>query len=195
MPHILSLFIIFISFFDMFLLTNDILSVNIKKIKFLNIWRINMNKKYSENKLIVFTRYLILFMLVSGVVVLITLPFTLNMCKKYDYNGLSKHFYPILTIIAFCGVMALLILWQLKKIFDTVISNDCFVNENVKSLNKMSIYSILISIAMFIRIFIKPTLASAAMVLTFLIASLFSRILATVFESAIAYKTENDFTI
>ena len=91
--------------------------------------------------------------------------------------------------------MALLILWQLKKIFDTVISNDCFVNENVKSLNKMSIYSILISIAMFIRLLIKPTLASAAMVLTFLIASLFSRILATVFESAIAYKTENDFTI
>ena len=154
-----------------------------------------MNNTYSNNKLIIFTRYLILFMLSGGVVVLTTLPFTLKLSQKYEYNGVTKHYYPILIILAFCGVMALLILWQLKKIFDTVISNDCFVTANVKSLNKMSVYSILISFAMLMRCFLKPTLASASMFLTFLIASLFSRILATVFENAIAYKLENDLTI
>ena len=39
------------------------------------------------------------------------------------------------------------------------------------------------------------TLAALAMVIVFVIAGLFSKVLAQVFDRAVSYKLENDFTI
>ena len=46
-----------------------------------------------------------------------------------------------------------------------------------------------------IRLFLAMTPAAMVEVLVFLIAGLFSRVLADVFEQAVTYKLENDLTI
>ncbi|MBE5957258.1 MAG: DUF2975 domain-containing protein [Lachnospiraceae bacterium] len=154
-----------------------------------------MNTENSVNKLIYFTRLIVLFLFGFGIITILSLPFSIKWYIEHFETTSKDYYYAFVLIFAFCGVMALLILWQLKKMLDTVISNDCFVLSNVVSLNKMSVYSILITIAMVIRCIFTPTFTAACMVLTFFIASLFSKILAMVFESAVNYKIENDLTI
>ena len=46
-----------------------------------------------------------------------------------------------------------------------------------------------------LNVFLYVTLASLTMILVFLIAGLFSRVLAQVFDRAVSYKEETDFTI
>ena len=77
----------------------------------------------------------------------------------------------------------------------TVLHESCFVYENVKSLNHMSITSLCIIVMFILKLIFNPTPATAVIILTFFIAALFSRVLAHVFAQAISYKEENDLTI
>ncbi len=79
--------------------------------------------------------------------------------------------------------------------FKTVIADDCFVRSNVTSLKKMSIYSVGIVFFMAVKCLFNITLATMAIMMVFIIAGLFSRVLAQVFDKAVAYKLENDLTI
>lgn len=59
----------------------------------------------------------------------------------------------------------------------------------------MSGYSMLIAWITLLRLLVVITPAAIVIVLVFFIAGLFSRVLSEVFEEAVAYKLENDFTI
>lgn len=63
------------------------------------------------------------------------------------------------------------------------------------SLKRMSVYSFCIAGLTVIRLFLAMTPAAMVEVLVFLIAGLFSRVLADVFDQAVTYKLENDLTI
>ncbi|GFI44616.1 hypothetical protein IMSAGC018_02297 [Lachnospiraceae bacterium] len=76
-----------------------------------------------------------------------------------------------------------------------MIQESCFVYENVKSLNTMSVLSLCIVVMFFIKICVLPTPATGVIVLVFFIASLFCEVLAYVFDKAVNYKEENDLTI
>lgn len=52
-----------------------------------------------------------------------------------------------------------------------------------------------ITILWIIKLFFNPTPAALVIIIVFFIAALFSQVLACVFNQAIAYKEENDFTI
>ena len=79
--------------------------------------------------------------------------------------------------------------------FKTVIDDDCFIHENVKSLEKMSSYSFFIAVITSCRLFIFITPSIFIIILVFVIAGLFSKVLAGVFDKAVTYKLENDLTI
>ena len=79
--------------------------------------------------------------------------------------------------------------------FSSVLNDDCFIRENVVSLQKMSIYSFFIAVITACRLFIYLTPAVLIVILVFVIAGLFSKVLAFVFERAVHYKEENDLTI
>ena len=76
-----------------------------------------------------------------------------------------------------------------------MLANDCFVEANVKSLDRMGTYSFLISLVTAGRLFLYLTPAVLIIILVFVIAGLFSKVLSRVFERAVAYKLENDLTI
>jgi hypothetical protein len=93
------------------------------------------------------------------------------------------------------GVFAIIILWELRNIFKTVISTDPFVRENVGSLKRMGICSFVIAAAMLSRLIFVITPAALVLVAVFTIAGLFSLVLSQVFDQAVTYKQENDLTI
>lgn len=142
-----------------------------------------------------FTKYILNIMFYSGIVVLVTLPLSLKYLGKYYSSMIMEHFLLMLIVFGISGICGLLIIYELRKMMCTVLNESCFVYENVKSLNHMSITSLCIIVMFIIKIVFLPTPATAVIILTFFIASLFSRVLAYVFAQAIDYKEENDLTI
>lgn len=147
-----------------------------------------------KDKLILFTKYLLDFMFYSGFIVILTLPLTIRFYGKFD-PYFAENFYTLCIAFFLAGVFAELIILELRKIFRSVLNDDCFIRENVVSLDRMSFYSFMIVIIMICRLFIYTTVAVLVVILVFMIAGLFSKVLARVFDKAVSYKLENDLTI
>ena len=147
-----------------------------------------------KDKLTLFTKYLLDFMFYAGFVVILTLPLTIRFYGKYN-SYFAENFYSLLVVFFLAGVFAELIIRELRKMFRSVLNDDCFVRENVVSLDRMSLYSFMIAIIMVCRLFIYTTVAVLVVILVFIIAGLFSKVLARVFDKAVTYKMENDLTI
>ena len=147
-----------------------------------------------EMKLAKLTKGILDFMFYSGIIVCVTLPLTLKLAGKYMPDFLT-FYYPLLVLFLASGIFAVLIILELRRMFSTVLKQDCFVEENVKSLKKMGTYSFCIAAISVIRLFIVITPAVLVVILVFIIAGLFSKVLSNVFEQAVTYKLENDLTI
>lgn len=142
-----------------------------------------------------FTKAVLDIMFVLGILITATLPFLLKTYGKYVELGIEKYIWQNSVVLGLCGIFSLMIVWELRKMFKTVIADDCFVRNNVTSLKKMSIYSVGIVFFMAVKCLFNITLATMAIMMVFIIAGLFSRVLAQVFDKAVTYKLENDLTI
>ena len=144
--------------------------------------------------LIKLTKTLLDFMYFGGFVVTASLPLTLKMLSTFS-EGLHEHLGEATIIYFVLGIAAIVILRELRKMFKTVVNNDCFVKENVVSLDKMCKWSFFIVLMSIVRTVVYVTPAMLVVILVFTIAGLFSKVLSFVFEEAVGYKEENDFTI
>ncbi|MCM1388399.1 MAG: DUF2975 domain-containing protein [Bacillus sp. (in: Bacteria)] len=147
-----------------------------------------------KDKITLFTKYMLDFMYYSGMLVIVTLPFSIRFYGKYN-SYFRNNYYSLLVVFFLAGIFAVLIIGELRKMFRSVINDDCFIRENVTSLERMSVYSFFISVIMACRLFIYITPAVFILILVFVIAGLFSKVLAQVFDRAVTYKLENDLTI
>lgn len=147
-----------------------------------------------KDRLTLYTKYLLDFMFYSGIAVILTPPLSIWFYGKIN-SYFRNNYYSLLVVFSLSGVFAALIIRELRKMFRTVLNNDCFIPENVKSLEKMSTYSFFIAVITACRLFIYITPAVFVIILVFVIAGLFSKVLAQVFDKAVAYKQENDLTI
>ena len=114
--------------------------------------------------------------------------------NPYD-SYFEVHLLSLSLIFMLSGILAVLIIRELRKMFRSVLNDDCFIRENVQSLNRMGTYSFLIVLITCFRLFLYLTPAVLVIILTFLIAGLFSKVLSQVFDRAVTYKLENDLTI
>lgn len=147
-----------------------------------------------KQKLTKWTKYLLDFMFYCGILVTVSLPFTIRWIGNYVVR--VKESYGELVMIYFVlGIAALVIVRELRKIFGTVLKENCFVRENVVSLRKMGNWSFFIVLMSVVRSVVYLTVALLVVILVFIIAGLFSKVLACVFEEAINYKEENELTI
>ncbi|AGX44653.1 DUF2975 domain-containing protein [Clostridium saccharobutylicum] len=111
----------------------------------------------------------------------------------------------LFSIVAYCCVLG--ICRELIKINSTLISKAPFVIENVKRMQKISVYLFIISAYVFTKDWLKfkahifaynfdkTGLNTDAEGLIFVLVGLFVLILAKIFENAIKIKDENDLTI
>lgn len=133
-------------------------------------------------------------MFYMGILVTASLPFSIKWIGKY-YEPVVENYQETVIIYFVLGVSALVLIRELRRIFRTVLDEDCFVMENVVSLRKMSNWSLFIAGMSVVRSIVYLTVAMLVVILVFIIAGLFSRVLAMVFEEAVRYKEENDLTI
>lgn len=147
-----------------------------------------------KDKLTLFTKYLLDLMYFAGIFVTVTLPFSIKFYGKYN-SYFRDNFYSLLVVLFLSGIFAVLIIHELRKMFRSVVNDDCFIRENVSSLDKMSTYSFCIALITTCRLFIYITPAVFIIILVFVIAGLFSKVLARVFDKAVTYKLDNDLTI
>lgn len=140
------------------------------------------------------TKYLLDFMFYAGIAVTATLPFTIKWVGQY-LPRLLEHYQEVVIIYFVLGIAALVLIRELRRIFGTVLAGDCFVRENVVSLRKMGNWSFFIALMSVVRSIVYLTVAMAVVILVFVIAGLFSKVLALVFEQAVSFKEENDLTI
>lgn len=141
-----------------------------------------------------FTKFILDFMYFAGIFVTATLPISIKFLGNY-IEFYNKYYYQQLVIFFIAGILAVLIIGELRKMFKSVLNEDCFVEENVISLRKMGTYSLLIALVTLIRACIHFTIAISVVILVFIIAGLFSKVLSSVFDKAVTYKLENDLTI
>lgn len=147
-----------------------------------------------KDKLTVFTKGILDFMFYAGILTTVLVPIIIKFYGRYNtYFG--ENFPELSLIFILSGIFAVLIIYELRKMFQTVLADNCFIMENVASLNKMGTYSFFIAVITACRLFLYLTPAVLVVILVFVIAGLFSKVLSHVFEKAVTYKLENDLTI
>lgn len=151
-------------------------------------------REMNRDRIIKITKYLVDFMFGAGIVVTLTLPWSIRWLGRY-LERLAESYGEIVTIYFVLGILALALIWELRKMFKTVLAKDCFVRENVASLKHMSYYSGLIVLMSLVRSIVYTTVAMLVVILVFVIAGLFCQVLAQIFDEAINYKEENELTI
>ena len=149
-----------------------------------------------KETVVLFTKYLLDFMYFAGMVVTVSLPWSVRwIMNLLHFEDFDAHYTEIVIIYFILGILAILILGELRKMFRTVLAEDCFVRDNVVSLQRMGTYSFIIAVICLLRTVLYMTIAMLTLVLVFVIAGLFSKVLAFVFDKAVDYKLENDLTI
>ena len=147
-----------------------------------------------KDKLTVFTKGMLDFLFYAGMLTTLLGPAMIRGYGRYN-RYFRENVLQLSVIFILAGIFAVLIIYELRKIFKTVLEDDCFVEENVVSLRKMGTYSFFIAAITSLRIFLYLTPAVMVVVLVFIIAGLFSKVLSQVFAKAVQYKLENDLTI
>lgn len=147
-----------------------------------------------KDKLTVFTKGMLDFLFYAGILTTLLVPAMIRGYGRYN-RYFRENVLQLSVIFILAGIFAVLIIYELRKIFKTVLEDDCFVEENVVSLRKMGTYSFFIAAITSLRIFLYLTPAVMVVVLVFIIAGLFSKVLSQVFAKVVQYKLENDLTI
>ena len=146
-----------------------------------------------QNRLVRFTKILLDVFFFIGFPTIAAVPYLVTAVARIPFP--SPVYFGVTLIMMASGVFALLILRELRKMFRTVMADDCFRRENVVSLSRMGWYSFAIAALYCIRLIIYPTPSALVIITVFVIAGLFSKVLSRVFDKAVTYKIENDLTI
>ncbi len=114
-------------------------------------------------------------------------------------------YWPVLTLFLLsCGTCTAVILWQGKRVLDTILKGDPFVLDNAKSLKRAAVCCFVISGAALVRVIwglayyqsIAPLLTyNALFVPIFLMGGLLFMVMSALFRQAAELKAENDLTI
>lgn len=147
-----------------------------------------------RDRITVFTKRLLDIMFYGGIMVTILVPLIIKTYGRIN-QYFANNFYQLSIIFIISGILAVMIIRELRKLFRTVLEGDCFIYENVSSLRKMGSYSFLIACVTSVRLLLYITPSVVIVILVFIIAGLFSKVLSQVFDKAVAYKLENDLTI
>lgn len=161
-----------------------------------------MLKKVSLKKVALVVYAMMIILMIVDVVTVAVLPWLVKLVVYMDigagyqsiinYDFMYKFFLAILYI---GGLLGLLVLNELRKMFKSCMSDDIFIHKNVKRLFRMSIASFLIALTFLAKVFLVNSFMTMVVVFVFLLASVFCLVLSLVFEEAVRHKEENDLTI
>lgn len=132
---------------------------------------------------------------IGGIAIFLSLPLCLKLVFDLITNTFDENYYFLLGFFYFTGIFAIILVYEMRKIFKNLNKGNPFIIENVKSLKSMAKASFIISVSYVVKIFFYPSILTIIMAMVFLILGLFLLILAEVFHQAVIVKEENDLTI
>lgn len=149
---------------------------------------------YKTNFINKLTKIVVEIFLYLGIVTVISVPFITP--KIIRYLNLSETLImPTIITLIFSGICAVFIIFELKKIFKTLVDGNPFVIENAIYLKNMSIAAFIISVIYILKLVYWFTFATVIIVIVFLVAGLFCLTLKDLFTQAVKFKEDNDLTI
>ena len=140
------------------------------------------------------TKVIVDITLVIGVICSVMAPLYINYIGgEYDYSLKTEIILSVALVL--CGVLAVYILWQVRKILKNVLKDNPFTEDTIKSLRKMAICSAVIDVVLLVKIIFIPAFASCVLVFAFGFATLLFLTLKDLFKQALFYKEENEGVI
>ena len=141
-----------------------------------------------------FTKLVLDILFVLGIAATVSVPWSFRLAAKL-YPELQRHISVQIVLFMLSAVGAVAIIYELRRMFHTVLAQDCFVRQNVKSLLRMAYEAFAIAAVTAVRALVVFTPATLLIIGVFFLAGLFSLVLSQVFDRAVSYKEENDLTI
>lgn len=99
------------------------------------------------------------------------------------------------SVLAASGICAVYILFQLKRMFRTLLGGNPFVEANISCFRRIAVACALVCLIYIVKSVLLFTYGSVVIAVVFLIGCLFCLTLKDIFKQAIALKEENDLTI
>ncbi|MDD3341698.1 MAG: DUF2975 domain-containing protein [Bacilli bacterium] len=142
-----------------------------------------------------FLLILMKIMFIVGIICSIFLPYLYDLFVVEEVPNFGEQ--TILYQIAFytCYIAALLIIFLMIRIFDLVYSGNPFIKKVVLEFKKIAVLFMFLAVVIAIKNIFIPTILSASVALITFIISLSFYVLSKVFEVAISYKQEIDYTV
>lgn len=133
--------------------------------------------------------------MLGGIVIIIALPFLLKWYMGIIFSSTSERYWFLLPFLYLSGFIALFILYQIRKVFKTLSHNNPFRMDNVKSFKRIAAASFAIAVLYLVKVIFFNSFLTMILAMVFIIAGLFSIVIAEVFHQAAIVKEENDLTI
>ena len=127
-----------------------------------------------NTKLVRFTKYMLDAMFYIGIVLTAAIPVLFYFFGNY-IEAFRKYYVFQCVIYMASGVMALLIVRELRKMFQTVLTENPFVMENAGSLRKMGKCSFMTAFLSIVRLPVSLTPATAVIIIVFTSRTLLHR--------------------
>ena len=147
-----------------------------------------------SNSVTRFTSALLAVMFYGGMASTCALPWIFRWGAQF-YPSLAQHYWLNTVLFMLSGAGAVCIIRELRRMFRTVLAEDCCVQQHVVSLRRMGYLGLAIALVTAVRLAVIFTPATVVIIVVFFIAALFSFVLSQVFDRAVKYKEENDLTI
>ena len=128
-----------------------------------------------------------------GIALTASLPWLLDYYGKLFWNDLGTDYIRILIVLYPSALMALTVVWQLRRILASVNRGTPFSLTNARRVKIVSVCCCVVGILFLIGIV--PSLLAPLLGLAFLFFSALALVLSELVKQAVVYKEENDLTI
>lgn len=141
--------------------------------------------------------YFMYVLMAVAVFSMMALPWIIGAYVTYVYPKTDWLFVKTFFLIAIyiSGILALVVLNELRKIFKSCVMETPFIMSNVVSLKRIGFSASIIAMVFIAKAFVFLTILTLIVIFTFSLAALFCFVLADVFEEAVNHKAEIDLTI
>lgn len=141
--------------------------------------------------------YMMFFLMAVAIVSIVCLPWIVKAYIEYVYyvTGLAFIRWYFLGVLYMSGLLALIVLYELRLIFNSCVMDTPFIYRNVKSLKRIGLSALIIGVIFITKMYFFPTFLTLIVIFVFALAALFCFVLADVFEEAVNHKNEIDLTI
>lgn len=134
-------------------------------------------------------------MFIGGIAIILGLPFVLQWYISLLRGNTGELYSFLLPFLYLTGILALIIVNELRKVFKTLNRMDPFRMDNVKSFKTMSVCCFAISVLYIVKVITFNSFLTIILTMVFVIGGFLLLILAEVFRQAAMVKEENDLTI